>query len=61
MFAVLWELMLNRPEDQTNIFEDEVDLNWNPQIGPMWLRKGQQAQVAIPNTHAKWCLEGFLA
>src|SRR5437588_471898 len=37
----LRQLLLTLPADETAVFEDEVDINLNPKIGCMWMRKGQ--------------------
>ena len=56
----LRQLLLSLPADETAVFEDEVDLNLNPKIGCMWMRKGQQAQVVTPGDNAKRYLAGSL-
>src|SRR5205085_10778722 len=49
-----WRALLrHRPDDETVVFEDEVDLNLNPAIGFMWMRRGQQAAVVTPGDNAK--------
>ena len=39
--------------DEAAVFEDEVDINTNPKIGSMWMRRGQQAEVLTPGTNTK--------
>jgi putative transposase len=56
----LRELLLELPADETVVFEDEVDVNLNPDIGRMWMRQGQQAPVATPGDNAKCYLAGSL-
>ena len=56
----LRELLLNLPEDETVVFEDEVDLNLNPKIGCMWMLQGQQAEVVTPGDNDKCYLAGSL-
>lgn len=58
--AKLRGLLLDLPDDETAVFEDEVDLNLNPKIGCMWMRRGQQAQVVTPGDNAKGYLAGSL-
>jgi transposase len=58
--AGLRQLLLNLPDDETAVFEDEVDINLNPKIGCMWMRKGQQAAVVTPGDNAKHYLAGSL-
>jgi transposase len=53
-------LLANLPDDETAVFEDEVDVNTNPKIGSMWMRKGQQAEVTTPGTNDKRYLAGSL-
>lgn len=56
----LRQLLLGLPDDETVVFEDEVDLNLNPEIGCMWMRKGQQAEVVTPGDNDKCYLAGSL-
>jgi transposase len=53
-------LLLNLPDDETVVWEDEVDINLNPKIGCMWMRKGQQAEVVTPGDNEKCYLAGSL-
>jgi putative transposase len=56
----LRRLLLGLPDDETAVFEDEVDLNLNPKIGSMWMRKGQQARVVTPGDNDKCYAAGSL-
>ena len=58
--AGLRQLLLELPDDETVVFQDEVDINLNPKIGSMWMRKGQQAEVVTPGDNAKRYLAGSL-
>lgn len=60
IFQNLRDLLLNLPEDETVVFQDEVDINLNPKIGCMWMRQGQQAEVVTPGDNAKSYLAGSL-
>jgi putative transposase len=53
-------LLRDLPDDETVVFEDEVDLNLNPEIGFMWMRRGQQAEVVTPGDNEKNYLAGSL-
>jgi transposase len=53
-------LLLNLPDDETAVWEDEVDINLNPKIGCMWMRKAQQAEVVTPGDNEKCYLAGSL-
>ena len=53
-------LLRNLPVDEMAVFEDEVDVNTNPKIGSMWMRRGQQAEVVTPGTNTKRYLAGSL-
>jgi len=55
------ELLKYLPEDEAAVFQDEVDLNLNPDIGSMWMEKGQQAQVVTPGTNVKRYLAGSMS
>jgi transposase len=48
------------PEDHGAVFMDEVDLNTNPKIGSMWMRRGEQAEVVTPGNNEKRYLAGSL-
>src|SRR4051795_5760427 len=37
----LREVLAGLPEDETAVFQDEVDINTNPKIGSMWMGKGR--------------------
>src|SRR5689334_16195566 len=37
------ELLRDLPADEAAVFQDEVDLNLNPEIGCMWMPRGEQA------------------
>ncbi|MCI0355324.1 MAG: IS630 family transposase [Acidobacteria bacterium] len=54
----LRRLLAGLPADEAAVFEDEVDLNTNPKIGSLWMRKGQQAAVETPGTNEKRYLAG---
>lgn len=48
------------PSDETAVFQDEVDVNLNPKIGSMWMRRGQQAEVETPGDNVKRYLAGSM-
>ena len=56
----LRKLLGELPDDETAVFQDEVDLNTNPKIGSMWMVKGQQAKVETPGTNEKRYLSGSI-
>src|SRR5262245_36566386 len=56
----LRHLLRHLPADETAVFQDEVDINSNPKIGSMWMRRGEQAAVPTPGTNAKRYLAGSL-
>jgi putative transposase len=58
--AALRELLGGLPDDETAVFMDEVDINLNPKIGPMWMRQGEQAVVETPGTNDKRHLAGSI-
>jgi putative transposase len=53
-------LLATLPADETAVFQDEVDINTNPKIGSMWMRRGEQACVETPGTNVKRYLAGSL-
>ena len=60
ILAGLRRLLRELPDDETAVFEDEVDINLNPKTGCMWMRRGQQAEVVTPGDNAKRYLAGSL-
>jgi transposase len=58
--AALRALLRGLPDDETAVFMDEVDVNLNPKVGAMWMRRGQQAAVETPGTNRKRYLAGSL-
>jgi transposase len=58
VLARLRRQMAATPGDETWVFMDEVDVNLNPAIGPMWMRRGQQAQVTTPGDNEKRYVAG---
>ncbi len=55
------ELLRDLPPDEAAVFQDEVDLNLNPEIGCMWIPRGEQAQVVTPGTNVKRYLAGSMS
>ena len=55
------ELLRDLPEDEAAVFQDEVDLNLNPDIGCMWMERGRQARVVTPGTNVKRYLSGSMS
>ncbi len=53
-------LLRQLPANEVAVFEDEVDINTNPKIGAMWMRRGQQAEVVTPGNNSKRYLAGSL-
>ena len=56
----LRRLLRRLPDNEVAVFEDEVDINLNPKIGPMWMRRGEQAAVETPGTNEKRYLAGSI-
>ena len=53
-------LLAGLPDDETAVFQDEVDINTNPKIGSMWMVKGEQATVETPGNNEKRYLSGSI-
>jgi putative transposase len=53
-------LLAELPEDETVVFEDEVDVHLNPKIGSCWMPRGEQSEVATPGNNEKRHLAGSL-
>jgi transposase len=56
----LRQLLGTLPDDEIALFQDEVDVNLNPKIGSLWMRRGVQAEVPTPGTNEKRYLAGSL-
>jgi putative transposase len=56
----LRQLLATLPANEIAVFQDEVDINTNPKIGAMWMRRGQQAEIPTPGTNEKRYLAGSL-
>jgi putative transposase len=56
----LRQLLVSLPTNEIAVFQDEVDVNTNPKIGAMWMRRGHQAKVVTPGTNDKRYLSGSL-
>src|SRR5262249_20953511 len=56
----LRSLLAGLPADETAVFLDEVDVNLNPKLGCMWMRRGEQAVVETPGTNEKRYLAGSI-
>ena len=58
--AALRALLKGLPADETAVFMDEVDVNLNPKVGRMWMRRGEQAAIETPGTNEKRYLAGSI-
>jgi transposase len=60
VLAGLRRLLRELPDDETAVFQDEVDVNLNPKIGCMWMRRGRQVEVVTPGDNERSYLAGSL-
>jgi putative transposase len=58
--AAIRALLQSLPADETAVFMDEVDVNLNPKVGCMWMKRGEQAAVETPGTNEKRYLAGSI-
>jgi putative transposase len=58
--ARLRELAAGLPDDETLVWEDEADINTNPEIGRMWMFRGRQATIPTPGTNDKHYVAGSI-
>jgi transposase len=58
--AALRQLVAQLPPDETVVWQDEADINTNPEIGRMWMRRGRQAKVPTPGTNQKRYVAGSI-
>jgi transposase len=56
--ARIKRLLRDLPPRETAVFMDEVDVNTNPKIGSMWMRRGAQTTVLTPGSNDKRYLAG---
>jgi putative transposase len=56
----LRQLLAELPPDETVVWEDEADINTNPEIGRMWMRRGQQSEIPTPGTNDKRYIAGSI-
>jgi putative transposase len=54
------QLREDRPEDETAVGQEEVEIPTNPQLGRRGRLPGQQAEVETPGTHPKRPLSGSI-
>jgi transposase len=54
------QLIDTLPNDEQAFWEDEVDIDLNPKIGPDWMLPGRQKAVQTPGVNAKRYLAGAL-
>lgn len=53
-------LLKGLPAGETAVFMDEVDVNLNPKVGCMWMKRGQQAAVETPGNNEKRYIAGSI-
>jgi putative transposase len=46
------------PDDKTAVFQDEADINLNPEVGCLWMARGVQAELPTPGENQKCYLPG---
>jgi putative transposase len=51
--AAIRDLLSGLPPDDAAVFQDEVDLNLDLDVGCMLMAKGEQVEVATPGTSVK--------
>ena len=54
------DLLAALPENETALFQDEVDVHLNPKIGSCWMQRGHQAEVVTPGNNEKRHVAGSL-
>jgi transposase len=58
--AALRRLLHGLPDDETAVFMDEVEVHTNPEIGCMWMWRGEQAAVQTPGSDERRVLAGSI-
>lgn len=54
------DLLRTLPDDETAVFQDEVDIHLNPKVGSCWMKRGEQAEVVTPGNNEKRHVAGSL-
>jgi putative transposase len=57
---VLRALLHGLPADETAVFMDEVDVNLNPKVGCLRMKRGRHAEVETPGNNQKRYLAGSI-
>ena len=55
------QFVASLPADEAAVWEDEVDIDLNPKIGPDWMLPGTQRRVVTPGQNHKAYLAGAMA
>ncbi|WP_422930049.1 hypothetical protein [Singulisphaera sp. PoT] len=58
--TALRRVLAKLPDDETAVFQHDVDINTSPKIGSMWMVKGRQAKVETPGNNEKRYLSGSI-
>jgi transposase len=58
--AAIRRLLAELPPDETIVWQDEADINTNPEIGRMWMRRGRQETIPTPGTNQKRYVAGSI-
>jgi len=58
--AMLRELVASLPADEAAVWEDEVDIDLNPKVGPDWMLPATQRRVVTPGQNRKAYLAGAM-
>ena len=54
------KLIVDLPDNEVAVYEDEVDIHLNPKIGADWMVRGQQKQVMTPGKNVKHYVAGAI-
>jgi transposase len=58
--AMIRQLVASLPSEEAAVWEDEVDIDLNPKIGPDWMLPGTQRRVVTPGQNRKAYLAGAM-
>ena len=58
--AMIHRLIASPPADEAAVWQDEVDIDLNPKIGPDWMLPGTQRRVLTPGQNRKAHLAGAM-
>ena len=57
----VYGLLANLARDEEVVFQDEKQLDLNPPVGGMWMKRGEQAEVPTPGQNQRAYISASLS